>query len=157
VPPWKISADASSVCRGRARATAAAVKHTDIDRVLPGGGLAYGALHQVADGGHGAVHGTAAASFAAGIAARTRGKVLWCLTRADLFAPSLSQAGLSSGRVIYVECWHDETVVACFEEGLRHKGLGAVVAEITRLPMTASRHLQRAAETSGVIGIAVRR
>jgi len=35
--------------------------------------------------------------------------------------------------------------------------LGAVVAEVAKLSMTASRRLQLAAERSGVIGIAVRR
>jgi protein ImuA len=65
--------------------------------------------------------------------------------------------GLSSSRVIYVECGDDTTVLACFEEGLRHKGLGAVVAEVARLSMTASRRLQLAAESSGTIGIAIRR
>jgi protein ImuA len=109
----------------------------EIDRALPGGGLAIGALHEVAGGGDGAVHGAAAALFAAGVAARTRGKVLWCFTRADLFAPSLTQVGLSAARVIYVECGDDKTVLACFEEGLRHQGLGAVVAEVARLSMTA--------------------
>ena len=54
-----------------------------IDRHLPGGGLALGALHEVAGGGNGAIDGAAAALFTAGIAARTRGKVLWCLTRQD--------------------------------------------------------------------------
>ena len=76
---------------------------------------------------------------------RTRGKVLWCFTRADRFAPSLTQVGLSAARVIYVECGDDKTVLACFEEGLRHQGLGAVVAEVARLSMTASRRLQLAA------------
>ena len=57
-----------------------------IDRHLPEGGLALGALHEVAGGGHGAINGAAAALFTAGIAARTRGKVLWCITRPDLFA-----------------------------------------------------------------------
>jgi protein ImuA len=129
----------------------------EIDRALPGGGLAVGALHEVAGGGDGAVHGAAAALFAAGVAARTPGKVLWCFTRADLFAPSLTQVGLSAARVIYVECGDDKTVLACFEEGLRHQGLGAVVAEVARLSMTASRRLQLAAEASGAIGIAIRR
>src|SRR6185503_8464840 len=46
---------------------------------------------------------------------------------------------------------------ACFEEGLRHGGLGAVVAEVARLSMTASRRLQLAAEGSGTIVIAIRR
>jgi len=129
----------------------------DIDSRLPGGGLAKGALHEVAGGGNGALDGAAAALFAAGIAARAKGKVLWCIARSDLFAPSLAQAGLKPDRVIYLEGGDDKTVLACFEEGLRHGGLGAVVAEVVRLPMTASRRLQLAAEGSGTIGLAVRR
>jgi protein ImuA len=129
----------------------------DIDRRLPGGGLALGALHEVAGGGNGVVDGAAAALFAAGIAARTRGKVLWCVTRQDLFAPAIAQAGLEPDRVIYVEAGDEKSLLACFEEGLRHGGLGAVVAEVARLSMMASRRLQLAAESSGAIGIAVRR
>ena len=101
-----------------------------IDRHLPEGGLALGALHEVAGGGHGAIDGAAAALFAAGIAARTRGK--------DLFAPALAQAGLMPDRVIYVEAGDEKSVLICFEEGLRHGGLGAVVAEVARLSTTAS-------------------
>lgn len=129
----------------------------EVDSRLPSGGLALDALHEVAGGGNGAIDGAAAALFAAGIAARTRGKVLWCVTRPDLFAPALSQAGLKSDRVIYLEGGDEKTVLACFEEGLRHGELGAVVAEVARLPMTASRRLQLAAEGSGTIGIALRR
>jgi protein ImuA len=127
-----------------------------IDRVLPGGGLALGALHEVAGGGNGALDGAAAALFAAGIAGRTVGKVLWCVTRPDLFAPAVEQAGLHPDRVIYVEAGDEKSVLACFEEGLRG-GFGAVVAEIARLSMTASRRLQLAAESSGAIGVAIRR
>jgi protein ImuA len=65
-----------------------------IDSRLPGGGLAVGALHEVAGGGNGAVDGAAAAFFAAGIAARTKGKVLWVVTRQDLFAAAVAQVGL---------------------------------------------------------------
>ena len=129
----------------------------EIDRRLPGGGLALGALHEVAGGGNGAIDGAAAALFTAGIAARTRGRVLWCLVRQDLFAPAIGQAGLSPDRVIYVEASDEKSVLACFEEGLRHGGLGAVIAEVARLSMTASRRLQLAAEGSGVLGIAIRR
>jgi protein ImuA len=111
----------------------------------------------VAGGGNGAVDGAAAALFAAGIAARTRGQVLWCVTRQDLFAPALAQAGLPPDRVIYVEAGDDKAVLASFEEGLRHRKLGAVVAEVSRLSMTTSRRLQLAAEGSGVIGLALRR
>src|SRR6202171_218291 len=104
-----------------------------IDGRLPGDGLALGALHEVAGGGNGAIDGAAAALFAAGIAARLKGKVLWCVTRPDLFAPALAQAGLLPDRVIYLEAGDDTTVLACFEEGLRHGGLGAVVAEVAKL------------------------
>ena len=51
----------------------------------------------------------------------------------------------------------EKSVLACFEEGLRHGGLGAVVGEVARLSMTASRRLQLCAEGSGTMGIAVRR
>ncbi len=50
-----------------------------------------------------------------------------------------------------------EVVLACFEEAMRHRKLGAVVAEVSLLSMTASRRLQLAAEGSGVIGLALRR
>ena len=129
----------------------------EIDDRLPGGGLARGALHEVAGGGADAVHGAAAALFVAGIVARTQGDILWCLKRPDLFAPALAQAGLHHDRVIYVEADREEDVLTNFEEGLRFGGLGAVVAELVRLPMTASRRLQLAAETSGTTGIALRR
>lgn len=122
-----------------------------------GGGLAMGALHEVAGGGNGAVHAAAAAWFAAGIAARSGGTVLWCVSRQDLFAAALEQAGLPPDRVIHVETGNEKNVLACFEEGLRHNGLTAVVAEIRRLSLTHSRRLQLAAENGGAIGIAIRR
>jgi protein ImuA len=129
----------------------------EVDSRLPGGGLAVGALHEVAGGGNGAIDGAAAALFSAGIAARITGKVLWCITRPDLFAPAIAQAGLVADRVIYVEAGDDKTVLSCMEEALRHGGLGAVVGEVVRLSMTASRRLQLAAEGTGSIGIALRR
>ncbi|WP_084368224.1 ImuA family protein [Rhizobium sp. RU36D] len=129
----------------------------EIDRVLPGGGLAYGALHEFAGGGSGTVDGAAAALFAAGIAARTEGKIAWCLTRPDLFFPALAQAGLHPDRVVFVEGNKEEDVLASMEECLSFGGLGAVVGELVRLPMTASRRLQLAAERTGTMAIAVRR
>lgn len=128
-----------------------------LDVALPEGGLALGALHEIAGGSAGAVDGAAAALFTAGIVARSPGPVLWCVTRPDLFAPALGQAGLDPDRVIYAQAGDEKTVLACFEEGLRHGGLGGVVAEVARLSMTASRRLQLAAQKSGTIGIAIRR
>ena len=127
-----------------------------LDRALPRGGLALGALHEVA-GGAGATCGAAAALFAAGVAARRPGPVLWCVSEPDLFAPALSQAGLDPDRVIVLEAGDEASGLACVEEGLRHGGLGSVVAEVARLPLTTSRRLQLAAEASGTLGLAVRR
>jgi protein ImuA len=125
-----------------------------IDQHLPEAGLALGELHEVAGGGNGAIDGAAAALCAAGIAARTRGRVPWCIARQDLFAPAIAQVGLLPDRVICVEAGDEKSLLARFEEGLRHGALGAVVAEVARLSMTASRRLQLAAEGSGTIGIA---
>ncbi len=129
----------------------------EIDAVLPTGGLAFGALHEFAGGGSGTVDGAAAALFAAGIAARTKGRIVWCLTRPDLFFPALAQAGLHHHRVVFVEADKEEDVLASMEEALSYGGLGAVVGELVRLPMVASRRLQLAAEKSGTMGIVVRR
>ncbi len=129
----------------------------EIDAALPGGGLAYGALHEFAGGGSGTVDGAAAALFVAGIAARTKGPVIWCLTRPDLFFPALAQVGLHPDRVIFVESDREEDVLANMEEGLSFGGLGAVVGELVRLPMVSSRRLQLAAERTGTMALGVRR
>ena len=122
----------------------------EIDARLPQGGLVTGALHEIAGGGLGAVHAAAAVLFVAGVLARLDGTVLWCLRTRDLFAPALAGAGLHPDRVIFAECGNEKTVLLCLEEGLRHVGLAGVVGEVARLPMTASRRLQLAAEASGV-------
>jgi protein ImuA len=124
-----------------------------IDARLPQGGLATGALHDIAGG----LHGAEAVLFVAGVLARTAGPVLWCLRARDLFAPALAGAGLHPDRVIYAVGGDEKTVLLCLEEGLRHSGLAGVVGEVARLSMTASRRLQLAAEASGVIAFVIRR
>jgi protein ImuA len=44
-------------------------------------------------------HAAVATLFVAGILARNKGPVLWCLLRRDLFAPALAGAGLHPARV----------------------------------------------------------
>ena len=100
--------------------------------------------------GLGAEHAAAPTLFAAGILARRKGPVLWCLRQRDLFAPGLAGVGLHPDRVIYAETWHDREVLPAMEEGLRVPALAGVVGEVARLSLTASRRLQLAAEASGV-------
>jgi protein ImuA len=129
----------------------------DIDRRLPGGGLSFGSTHEIAGGGADAVAGAVSALFTAGIVARTSGPVIWCLTRTDLFAPGLGQAGLDLNRVIFVESDNEEGVLDSAETALRFGGIAAVVAEVVRLPMIASRRMQLAAEQTGTMGLIIRR
>jgi protein ImuA len=127
-----------------------------IDQHIPGGGLATGALHEIAGAGAEAEHGAAATLLLAGLLARRRGPVLWVLERRDLFAPALAGAGLNPDRVVFAEA--GRAVLLVMEEGLRHAGLAGVVGEVVgRLGLTASRRLQLAAEASGVPGFALRR
>ena len=127
-----------------------------IDRVLPTGGIRLGALHEAASAGPDTEHAAAATLFVAGILARLEGPVLWVLRQADLFAPGLAAAGLQPNRVVFAEAGKD--VLPVMEEGLRHAGLAAVVAEHTgRLSLVASRRLQLAAEQAGVLAVLIRR
>ncbi|MDB5590710.1 damage-inducible mutagenesis protein [Enterovirga sp.] len=128
-----------------------------IDRHLPWGGLPLGTLHECLESGVESEHAAAATLFTAGILARRRGTVLWCLRGRDLFAPALAAVGLGPDRVIYVETWKDGEVLPAMEEALRHGGLAGVVGEVARLGLTASRRLQLAAESSGVPAFVVRR
>lgn len=129
----------------------------EIDHRIPGGGLAFGCIHEVAGGGSDAISGAVSALFVAGIAARTKGRIIWCLTRTDLFAPALAQVGLNLNRVIFCESDNEDGILESAEEALRYGGLAAVVAEVVRLPMVASRRLQLAAEQTGTMGIIIRR
>ena len=127
-----------------------------IDQVLPTGGIRLGALHEAASAGPDTEHAAAATLFAAGILARLDGPILWVLRQADLFAPGLAGAGLQPNRIVFAEAGKD--VLPIMEEGLRHAGLAAVVAEHTgRLSLVASRRLQLAAEQAGILAILIRR
>jgi protein ImuA len=128
-----------------------------IDAALPGGGLATGALHEVAGARPTLADEAAATIFVAGIAARLAGPVLWCRRQRDLFAPALGQAGLHPDRVIHAELVDEAEVLAAMEEGLRHAGLAAVIGEVRRLALAPSRRLQLAAEASGVTALVLRR
>jgi protein ImuA len=131
-----------------------------IDARMAGGGLAVAALHEVTGATPELSDDAAATLFIAGIAARragATGDVLWAFSRRDLFAPGIAQAGLGPGQVIYAECGRDEDVLAVMEEGLRHRGLAAVVGEVGRVQMASTRRLQLAAEEGGTTALMLKR
>ena len=142
---------------GRAAASALPFEVAEVDAHVPGGGLALGHFHEVIEGGAASEYAGLATLFAAGIAARLTGPVLWCLRGRDLFAPALARIGLDHNRVIYCETWKDGDVLPAMEEGLKCKSLAAVVGEVTRLSLNASRRLQLCAGQSGVTALVIRR
>lgn len=128
-----------------------------IDEVLPGGGLTLAALHEISGSGIDLEFAAAPALFAAGILARRPGPVLWVMQQQDLFAPALAAAGLGPERLIYAEAGHRGALLA-MEEGLRHRGLAGVVAEVSaRISLTASRRLHLAAQAGGSLAVLLRR
>ncbi len=136
----------------------------EVDARIAGGGLAVGALHEVAAASPDVADDAAATLFLAALAGRrSRGEgargsdVLWALARRDLFAPGLAGAGLTPDRLLYAECRNDEEVLAVMEEGLRHGGLAAVVGEVGRCAMAPARRLQLAAEEGGTMALMLRR
>jgi len=130
-----------------------------IDRALPGGGLARGALHEILGMGGDEEDGALAAAFAAGIIGRlgAGGNVLWCLPRADLYGPGLAACGLDPGCLVLVRAARDAEILWAMEEGLRAPGIAAVIGEVSALPPVTSRRLQLAAEGSGITAFLLRR
>jgi protein ImuA len=126
-----------------------------IERVLPGGGLALGALHEIvaAEAGAAAAEGFAA-SLLAGLA--RQGPVLWCTASPGLYGPGLARFGLAPDRLILVYARRPADLLWAMEEGLKTPGLVAVLGEPKALDLTASRRLQLAAEASGVTCLVLR-
>ena len=130
-----------------------------LDAALPQGGLALGALHELAGAGPDEEDGAIAAAFLAGILARLAPErpVLWCLAAGDLYGPGLAACGLGPERLILAKTPGERDVLWAMEEGLRSAALAAVIGEVEALPSAASRRLQLAAEASGVTAFALRR
>lgn len=120
-----------------------------IDRALPGGGLARGALHEVLGARSDEEDGALAAAFAALALRRLDGTVLWCATGADLGGAGLAALGLGPERLVVARPRRDDDALWAAEEGLRAEGIAAIVAEVAALPDAAGRRLQLGAEATG--------
>ncbi len=124
---------------------AAPLGAAEIDAALPGGGLARGAVHEIA-----AADNSAGAGFAALAAARAAGGgglALWCAREGDLYAPGLAAFGLDTARLIVARAARPEDALWTLEEALR-AGVSAVVGEAAA-GFAASRRLQLAARAGG--------
>lgn len=134
----------------------------EMDRRLRLGGIATDAVHDVAAASPSLSDDAAATLFVAGLAARLAraregGQALWSLTRFDLYAPGLEQAGLAANMLLFAQGKDDAEVLAVAEDGLREGALAVVVAEVKRANMVATRRLQLAASEGGVPVVILRR
>lgn len=133
-----------------------ALGHPEMDAAL-GGGLEPGRLHEVfaAEPGDAA----SASGFAAMLAARLGGGILWLRQEqagrqgGALHAPGLCEIGIDPARLILGVLPDPLAVLTAAGEAARCPGVGVVVAELWRTPrvldLTATRRLSLAAETSG--------
>ena len=132
-----------------------------IDSRLNGAGLRAGALHEATAASCSLVDEAAATLFLAGIAAREAlhlgGPVLWASTRQDLYAPGLAQAGLPATDVIYAQAHDDAALLAVMEDAVRDGTPSAVVGEVGKMSMVATRRLQLVAADADIPVLLLRR
>src|SRR5215218_9915500 len=126
-----------------------------IDRAL-GGGLACGALHELAPTAP--IHLGATSGFALAVAARASGEqrqVLWVITDyaagegGGPYGPGLDLFGIASARLLMLRVPKPIDVLWVMEEALRCRALACVIAEMTGegavADLTATRRLALAA------------
>src|SRR5450755_1478719 len=132
-----------------------------VDEAL-GGGLARGALHEIAAPGE--AHLAAATGFALGLAARGRAGVLWIaedIALAEsgaLHGPGLDAFNLAPERLLTVAAAHRRDLLWAMEEALRCRAIDAVIGELRHgeLGAVAVRRLSLAAANSGALALLLR-
>ncbi len=133
----------------------------EIDRVLAGGGLRLGCIHEV-------VGDEAATGFCASLLARAwaagpcgdggRGALLWLARDDDLYAPGLVRFGIEAGQLLVVtRLRRQEDMLWTMEEALRSRAVAGVVAEAGGIGLVAGRRLMLAAEGTGALGLVLSR
>jgi len=134
-----------------------------IDAVL-GGGLALGALHDVAPVEP--LHLGAATGFALALAARHRAQksVLWIqpdfasYEAGGIYGPGLALFGLPLEHLLIVRVARSRDALWAMEEALKCQALSTVIAELAddTVDLTATRRLVLAAREGGTFGLLLR-
>ena len=123
-----------------------------VDSVLPEGGIARSAVHEVTGSS-----GNGFAAFLAGQVCRLNKPIVWCVEDYSpkiLYGPGLAAFGVKMNLFVMARCRGRGEILWAMEEGLREKALGMVIGELTEsVSLTASRRLQLAAEAGCTIGL----
>ncbi|WP_245578949.1 ImuA family protein [Cucumibacter marinus] len=140
----------------------------DIDRSLPGGGLALGTLHEILPAAWRDIPATLGFGFAlaARLLAARPGPVLWVLPthlshrHGLLYPPGFAAMGLDPDRIIAVTVKSGQNLLWALEEGLDHPALAGVIGLMPgddhSYDFTASRRLVLRAHQSGVTALMLR-
>jgi len=80
----------------------------------------------------------------------------WIGTAGNVFPPALMEFGVKPDQVVFVNIRKARDVLWATEEALKCSAIAAVVAEVGRLDLTASRRLQLSAEQSQATGFLIR-
>jgi protein ImuA len=151
---------------GQTDASAVTIGLPAIDAAL-GGGLAMGAVHELAPPAP--IHFGAAAGFAAALAvmAGQRGRqTVWVqhdysgCEAGEPYGPGLDQFGLASANLLCVRVPRAIDVLWATEEALKCHAVAAVITELANegeaADLTATRRLALAARDGGVVGLMLR-
>jgi protein ImuA len=132
-----------------------------VDAAL-GGGLAHGALHEIAAPGE--AHLVAATGFVLGLAAASARRLLWiaedmALTESGApYGPGLDAFNLAPEHLLTVAVARSRDLLWAMEEALRCRAVGAVIGELRhgKLDAVAVRRLSLAAADSGALALLLR-
>jgi protein ImuA len=157
---------ASKVLGGEVMASTGRLSLGASDSVLHGG-LALAELHELAPAA--AFHGGAALGFALALsllAPRVKGTILFvqqdfaALEAGALYGLGCDLFGLASSRLLVVRTATPRDVLWVMEEGLKTRGLAAVIGELAEegkaADLTATRRLSLAAEKEGALCLLLR-
>ena len=104
-------------------------------------------------------HTAATTGFISGILAsvvRQGGVSIWVSTNRRLFASALNIFRVIPDNIIFILADREKEVLWAAEEGLKCKGIAAVIAEVKDLTFMQSRRLQLAVEASNATGFILR-
>jgi protein ImuA len=147
------SAELGGASAGRSFSTGLAA----VDRLLPGGGLGRGVVHEVLWVGKGARPLFFAAWLArAAVGQQQGGRVVWCDPRGEIYPPALAEVGIALDRLFLLRPRTAEEEVWALAECLGCKGVAATLAQPPVLSRIAARRLQLAAERGEGVGLFLR-
>ncbi len=124
-----------------------------VDQVLPAGGLARAALHEVLSPT--ALTG-AALGFATLALARSGGTVIWIGAEPEAWTPGLVRFGLDPSRLLLAQARRPADALWAMEEALRCPAISAALLVQPSIGLTAGRRLMLAAEAGGGLGLLLR-